>query len=102
MFRDRARISDNNRREFARNPTMPQPAATRAAHLAWARGRSLEYVARGDYRQAVASMISDLTKYHGADAWSGADLLAIGAQGLDMLLSFDARRELAAWLDHLA
>jgi hypothetical protein len=36
---------------------------TRAEHLQWAKDRALEYVARGDYGQAVASMLSDLGKH---------------------------------------
>jgi hypothetical protein len=36
---------------------------TRAEHLAWAKERALEYVAKGDLGQAIASMTSDLAKH---------------------------------------
>lgn len=36
---------------------------TRAEHLAWAKQRALEYVERGDLKNAVVSMASDLTKH---------------------------------------
>ena len=39
---------------------------TRAEHLAWAKGRALEYVQIGDLDQAITSMASDLTKH---SAW---------------------------------
>jgi hypothetical protein len=35
----------------------------RAAHLAWAKPRALEYVDRGEWSNAIASMISDLSKH---------------------------------------
>lgn len=36
---------------------------TRAEHLAWCKTRALEYVVRGHLNQAIASMISDLSKH---------------------------------------
>ena len=36
---------------------------SRADHLAWCKKRALEYVDRGDWVQAVASMGSDLDKH---------------------------------------
>lgn len=35
----------------------------RAEHLQWAKDRAMEYVAMGDYSNAVASMLSDLGKH---------------------------------------
>jgi hypothetical protein len=37
----------------------------RAEHLQWCKDRALEYVARGDLRNAMASMLSDLQKHPG-------------------------------------
>ena len=34
-------------------------------HLAWCKARALEYLDAGDLGQAVASMMSDLTKWNG-------------------------------------
>lgn len=36
---------------------------TRAEHLAWSKARALEYVELGDFKSAVASMGSDLSKH---------------------------------------
>jgi hypothetical protein len=36
---------------------------TRAEHLAWCKERALEYVARGELLDALASMTSDLGKH---------------------------------------
>ena len=36
---------------------------TRQEHLDWCKKRALEYLNQGDLQQAVASMISDLTKH---------------------------------------
>jgi len=36
---------------------------TRAAHLAWAKARALEYVEAGKCADAVASLLSDLGKH---------------------------------------
>ncbi len=35
----------------------------REQHLAWCKGRALQYLDRGDYGQAIASMGSDLGKH---------------------------------------
>ena len=36
---------------------------TRDEHMAWAKGRALEYVERGELLNAVTSMASDLSKH---------------------------------------
>lgn len=36
---------------------------TREEHLLWAKKRALEYWVRGDYMQAVTSLMSDLSKH---------------------------------------
>ena len=36
---------------------------TREEHLQWAKDRALEYVATGSLQEAVASMVSDLSKH---------------------------------------
>ena len=36
---------------------------TRADHLKWCKERAHEYLAKGEVRDAVASMMSDLTKH---------------------------------------
>ncbi len=38
---------------------------TREEHLAWCKKRALEYVERGKYSDAYASMVSDLGKHPG-------------------------------------
>lgn len=37
--------------------------AKRAEHLAWCKQRALEYVDRGDLKNAITSMLSDLGKH---------------------------------------
>ena len=41
--------------------------ATRDEHVAWCKGRALEYVDAGDLTQAVASMASDLKAHPDTD-----------------------------------
>lgn len=36
---------------------------TRAEHLKWCKDRALEYADAGDYKNAIASMLSDLQKH---------------------------------------
>lgn len=44
---------------------------SRHERLAWAKARALEYVARGELANAIASMASDLNKH---EAFRGDDL----------------------------
>jgi hypothetical protein len=43
------------------------PMATRDEHLAWCKGRALEYVAAGDRARAVAGMAADLKAHTDTD-----------------------------------
>jgi len=36
---------------------------TREEHLQWCKDRALEYVDRGDLQEAIASMLSDISKH---------------------------------------
>jgi hypothetical protein len=56
---------------------------TRDEHLAWAKARALEYLDRGDIREAVASMLSDLSKH--PDLKGSGD--AAGPLGLAAIMS---------------
>ena len=38
---------------------------TRDEHLEWAKARALEYIDKGQVTQALASILSDLTKFPG-------------------------------------
>jgi hypothetical protein len=42
---------------------MTNPPTSREDHLAWCKGRALEYCDQGDTRQAFASMASDMGKH---------------------------------------
>ena len=55
---------------------------TRAEHLKWCKDRAMEYVQRGDYNQAVTSMLSDLSKHPETKASSGGILAQIGMMEL--------------------
>lgn len=48
---------------------------TRAEHLAWAKGRALEYVDQGDLVNASASMASDLRKHPELADHAGVELM---------------------------
>ena len=53
---------------------------TREEHLAWCKKRAMEYLDRGDYENAFASMIAELqnhpgTKYHPAIQWGAVVVL---------------------------
>ena len=45
---------------------------TRKEHLAWCKKRALEYVEQGDLQQAIASMLSDLSKHDETEDVTGA------------------------------
>jgi Tfp pilus assembly protein PilF len=45
----------------------------RDEHLAWCRERALEYLNRGDYQNAVTSMLSDLAKHR---EWADSPVLS--------------------------
>lgn len=47
---------------------------TAAEHFAWARGRAMEYVEAGDGGNAMASLVSDLSKHPGTAGILTADL----------------------------
>jgi hypothetical protein len=51
---------------------------TREEHLAWCKERALEYADRGDLKNAVASMGSDLNKHPETAASSKGPLLLLG------------------------
>jgi len=62
---------------------------TRAEHLQWSKTRALEYVERGDYVQAVASMISDLGKHEGTKGLqSVAALIMLSVRDKESAKSF--------------
>lgn len=47
---------------------------TRAEHMEWCKQRALEYVERGEFDQAVASMSSDLGKHPETENHAGIQL----------------------------
>lgn len=55
---------------------------TRAEHLQWCKDRAMEYVRAGDYQQAVASMLSDLSKHDETAASSQGVYAQIGIMEL--------------------
>ena len=54
---------------------------TRTEHMAWCKQRALEYVDRGDIKNAFASMVSDLKKHPETENHSGIHL------GIGLLMS---------------
>jgi hypothetical protein len=59
---------------------------TRAEHLAWCKKRAHEYLAQGDIKNAVASMLSDLSKHPETRLPEGSPL---GTLGLMTVMSDD-------------
>ncbi len=51
---------------------------TREEHMAWCKKRALEYIDERDISQAIASMLSDLSKHEETESVG----LAMGAMGL--------------------
>jgi hypothetical protein len=49
-------------------------STTRAAHMAWCKGRALELVEQGDVQGAYASMVSDLQKHEATRGHVGIGL----------------------------
>ena len=60
---------------------------TRAEHLAWCKQRALEYVDRGDLKNALASMGSDMRKHPETDTQAATVLL--GMEGLRCVMAGD-------------
>jgi hypothetical protein len=54
---------------------------TREEHLAWAKGRALEYADQGDVASAMASLGSDLNKHPGTKGHPGMELMMMLAMG---------------------
>lgn len=51
---------------------------TRTEHLEWCKKRANEYLDRGDVPNAVASMLSDLSKHDGTKLAPGSILTQLG------------------------
>ncbi len=64
----------------------------RAEHLAWCKERALEYVDRGDIQNAVASMLSDLSKHPETDRLSKGLFAALGIAAVRSGDSREVRR----------
>lgn len=47
---------------------------TREEHMQWCKERALEYIDRGDAKNALASMLSDLRKHPETENHAGSDL----------------------------
>jgi hypothetical protein len=57
----------------------------RDEHLSWCKKRALEYVNRGDGKNAIASMISDLSKHPETSSSAGLGaMLAFAIDSKDM------------------
>ncbi len=69
---------------------------TRAEHLAWAKSRALELVDAGELHQAVASMISDLSKHAGTMPSGPAAGIVMAAGIMDVDSGPDAVRH---WIE---
>jgi len=63
---------------------------TRSEHIAWCKSRAREYLRRGDPVDAVASMVSDLTKHEETKklAESTAFMVIWSAQSMDAATRF--------------
>lgn len=68
---------------------------TRVEHLNWCKERALEYANRGDAKNAVASMGSDLNKHPETQNHPGTTL----GVGLLMLGEFNDRGKLIRWIE---
>lgn len=51
---------------------------TRDQHLEWCKKRAHEYLAKGDVKNAVTSMLSDLSKHPETETSSGGILAQLG------------------------
>lgn len=67
----------------------------RAEHLQWCKNRAMEYVRAGDYRQAFASMCSDVGKHP-----ETAQHLATNQLGMSLLVSghLDTKQQITDWI----
>ena len=65
---------------------------TRAEHLAWAKGRALQYLDVGDITNALGSMISDLRKHDELRDHSAIELGAMMLFGGMLNRTDDVRR----------
>lgn len=53
---------------------------TREEHLEWCKKRAREYLDRGDVKNGVTSMLSDLTKHEETQFGGGGMLMVLGMQ----------------------
>lgn len=63
---------------------------TREEHLAWCKARALEYIERGDVRNGITSMMSDLSKHPETKALATSDMESFQAM-IATMLDNDAR-----------
>lgn len=63
---------------------------TREEHVAWCRQRALEYLNRGDVKNAVASMMSDINKH--PDCGVPDMIHMFGMMAVNKNSVYDARR----------
>lgn len=64
---------------------------TRQEHMDWCKGRALEYLDAGDVNNAIASMLSDISKHEETADKSGA-LGMLGMVALQSGSASEARR----------
>lgn len=64
---------------------------TRQEHLEWCKKRALEYLDRGDVREAVTSMMSDMQK-HEETKFTSPALNALGIMAIQSNSVSEARR----------
>ena len=67
---------------------------SRAEHLQWCKDRAHEYINQGDYKNAITSMISDLSKHPETRDHAGIQL------GIELLAAgFTSRHEAVNYID---
>ena len=75
------------------NMTDPyEERTTREQHLAWAKGRALEFLAKGDVVQAWSSFASDITKHRGTHSL----MPEVGRNSVTIRSEIEMREYLAA------
>ena len=65
---------------------------TRAEHLQWCKDRALEYTQRGDIKNSITSMMSDLTKHPETKKHSGIQLGMMMLMAGQIKTAYDAEK----------
>lgn len=76
---------------------MASREASRKAHLAWCKGRAMEYADAGDDTRALSSMLADIGKWDGGEMYAPDILRYHAVEGMH----FASHGRVREWIEAL-